>query len=64
MAGPATEETDLDHSAHSQLDSDRAARARLQARSNLLTACQVEVVGEADLAPCARAWLDGEAVPI
>lgn len=64
MAGPATQETDLDRPAHSRPDSDPDAHARLKARSNLLTTCQMEVVGEADLAPCVCAWLNGEAVPI
>jgi hypothetical protein len=64
MAGPAVDETDLDRPAHSQPDSDPDARAKLQARSHLPTTCQMELVGEADLAPCVRAWLKGEAVPI
>jgi hypothetical protein len=64
MAGPATEETDLDRSGHSQPNSDPAVRAGLKARSNLLTAGRMQVVGEADLAPCVRSWLNGEAVPI
>jgi len=64
MAGPAIDETDLDRPAPSRPDSNPDARASLDARSNLLKACRMEAVGEADLAPCVRAWLDGEAVPI
>jgi hypothetical protein len=64
MAGPAIDETDIDRPAYSQPDSDPDARTRLNAGSHLLTTCQMEVVGETDLAPCVRAWLNGEAVPI
>jgi hypothetical protein len=64
MAGPASEETDLDRPALSQPDADPDGRARLKARSHLLATGELEVVGETDLAPCVRAWLDGEAVPI
>ena len=64
MAGPAIEETDVDCPEQSQPDLDPDAHARLQAPSHLLTACRMDLVEEADLAPCVRAWLNGEAVPI
>jgi hypothetical protein len=64
MAGPETEETDLDRPVLPQPDSGLDAGARLKVPSHLLTTCQMEAAGDTDLAPCVRAWLNGEAVPI
>lgn len=55
MAGSATDETDIDCPAHSQHDFDPDGRARLQGPSLLIATGEMEVVGETDLAPCARA---------
>ena len=64
MTGPATDETDIYCPAQSPPDFDPDGRARLQAPSLLLATGEMKVSGETDLAPCARARLNGEAVPI
>jgi len=64
MAGPAIDETDLDRPARLQPESDPNGRSSPKACSHLLTTCQMEAVGEVDLAPCVRAWRNGEAAPI
>lgn len=64
MVNPSLESADLDRAPSPQPERDPPGGKTPGQQSQGTLQCEMEAMGEADLAPCVRAWLNGEAVPI